>query len=34
MFDQPGAYGAALALAVLALLTLVAMTGLRRREDH
>jgi sulfate transport system permease protein len=34
MFDQPGAYGAALALAVLALLTLVAMTGLRRREGH
>jgi sulfate transport system permease protein len=34
MFDQAGAYGAALALAILAFLTLLAMTGLRRREGH
>jgi sulfate/thiosulfate transport system permease protein len=33
-FDQAGAYGAALVLAGLALLTLLAMTGLRRREGH
>ena len=34
MFDQAGAYGAALVLAGLALLTLLAMTGLRRKESH
>jgi sulfate/thiosulfate transport system permease protein len=34
MFDQAGAYGAALVLAALALATLLAMTGLRRREGH
>jgi sulfate transport system permease protein len=33
-FDQAGAYGAALVLAGLALLTLLAMTGLRKREGH
>jgi sulfate/thiosulfate transport system permease protein len=33
-FDQAGAYGAALVLAGLALLTLLALTGLRRRESH
>jgi sulfate transport system permease protein len=33
-FDQPGAYGAALLLAALALLTVLAMTRLRRREGH
>jgi sulfate transport system permease protein len=34
MFDQAGAYGAALALAILAFITLLAMTGLRRRGGH